>query len=64
MTILLIDDEKSAMRYYIRALEDAGFEVDHQRTTDGALLRLRKAHESIAVQRRPKSQCRSRVLSK
>lgn len=42
MRILLIDDEKAAMQYYVDALEEAGFKVDQARKTETAIELLDK----------------------
>jgi DNA-binding response OmpR family regulator len=36
MKILLIDEDKASMAYYIQELKESGFEVDHAREPDAA----------------------------
>lgn len=51
MNILLIDDDKAAMKYYIAALERNNFKVEHQRKPETALqaLEARAAEFSLII---------------
>lgn len=45
MKVLLIDDDKEAMKYYITALGRNRITVDHQRKPEGALQALEKTED-------------------